>query len=156
MQHHIVADFIKAEGHRVRIETHPENPRCHRVSFKSQGVRYFVGVNEDDPEFLIISVSYVLKKQPPKPDLLALAAKVEAAGKAVKLEFDETGVTVAVEQFFEPPHAFKPVFWRCISAVNSGADSFFRELRHYEQADPEQEAFEAAQRFLAEFPEAAQ
>jgi hypothetical protein len=145
-----MAEFIEDQGHRVKVA--PSDGReCnfHTIEFKSEGLWYYVTVGEDDPEFFLVGLNYSLPDPLPPADLLRrIAHDVCAQHKATKIEVRDARMVATVEQFFETPDGFKPIFWRCVRALGKSAQLFFEQLREATPPDPEREAHEAAERFL--------
>jgi hypothetical protein len=148
--HLAIAEFIEEQGHQTKLSTSDADCRIHSIEFKSKGLRYQVSMSEEDPGFFSVALTYMLPDRAPALGvLLQIAHDVGAAQKATKIEVLGARMIATVEQYFEGEDGFKSIFWRCVNALKSSSQLFFRKLEEaMPSPDPELEAREAAERFL--------
>jgi hypothetical protein len=102
-----------------------------RITFKSEGDRYFVVGYRDDPNFVMIGSGWAL---PPGADLRAAAAAANSLNvrkKFVKTAIweEERDALFTVELCVKTSAEIRPHFGRLLDALRDTAIEFFSEIR---------------------------
>ncbi len=129
-------DLLGEEGYRPHHEVNEEDTARCRVAFKVEGLRYYLYLDEKDPTFFFLSLSYVLGDLPDEPELLleaAGAATRQLKGTKVWVDQEARAVYSNYEWFAEELPSSK-LLERLLSQVSNGADTFFEKAR--EMAKP--------------------
>ncbi len=136
-----LGNWLNDQGHFSEAEFSDEFRAT--VTFKSQGVNYRVLLDEREPSYITVMVSYTLEAVGSATTYTKIACDVMRDMKVVKIEVhaeDGNFVQFAAEQFIAD-YEFAPIFWRCTSNVRTASDNYFRVLR---------ESQLPAQRFIAD------
>lgn len=96
------------------------------VQFRTKDRTYFIQVNDKDSEYFRIVLPNVWPIESDVERLMVYEAvnKANAQTKVAKLHTVGDNVWVGVELFVPTPEAFKAVFVRSLSAIDSGVDNF--------------------------------
>jgi hypothetical protein len=129
-------DFLAEEGFRPHLEVNEEHPERSRIGFKAEGVRYFMYLDESDPTFFNLVLSYRLGDLSDEPELLLEAASAmtrQMKGTKVWVDQEDRAAYFNYEWFAEElPSA--ALFGRLLSQGGSAANGFFEKAR--EMAKP--------------------
>jgi hypothetical protein len=104
---------------------------AYRISFKSEGDRYFVVAYRDDPSFLMIGSGWALPSPIEAIDALTVANVLNVRKKFVKTALweDERDVLFTIELCMDDAEEVRPNFGRLLDVLRDTADEFFAELR---------------------------
>jgi hypothetical protein len=104
---------------------------AYRISFKSEGDRYFVVAYRDDPSFFMIGSGWALPSPVDAHEALAVANVLNVRKKFVKTALweDERDVLFTVELCTDDAEDIRPNFGRLLDVLRDTADEFFSELR---------------------------
>lgn len=101
-----------------------------RLSFKSEGDRYFAVAYRDDTDFLMLGSGWTLPVDVSMERALAIANRMNARKKFVKTALweSERDVLFTVELGLAPPEDFTELFVRLLDALRDTAQEFFAGL----------------------------
>lgn len=121
-------DAIEAEG---LIAEREEDDDAQRISFKSEGDRYFVVAYRNDANFVMIGSGWSLGEHAPLDRALEVANSINARKKFVKVAIweDERNVMFTVELCLEPDADPASYFCRLLDVLREAAAEFFASLR---------------------------
>lgn len=124
-----VADLLAEEGYRPHLEE-PDG-RFRRIDFKAEGARFIVRLNEDDQDFVMISVGFLLDD--PVPDVNAILRAghdVQAEAKVAKFFLDDGGKYYEMQaELFLGGHPLNAQqLERCIYVLKKAAADFYHRL----------------------------
>mgnify|MGYP001552817726 CR=1 FL=1 len=113
------------------LYTREDDEEALRLSFKSEGDRYFVVAYRNDDEFLMVGSGWSLPADAPVDAALIAANRMNARKKFVKTALweDERDVIFTVELFLRDRTAFGDHFLRLLDALQETTTDFFAELR---------------------------
>lgn len=102
-----------------------------RITFKSEGDRYFVVGYRDDPNFVMIGSGWALPPDVELPEARAAANALNVRKKFVKTAIweEERDALFTVELCVENSIEIHPHFGRLLDALRDTALEFFNELR---------------------------
>jgi hypothetical protein len=121
-----VVDLLAEEGYRPHLQE-PDGP-FRRIDFKVDGRRFGVRVDENDPDFVVICLGYLLDEPVPDvPSILRAGHDVQAEAKVVKLFLDPAGKFYELEaELFLGGHPLNAQHLvRSIFALKRAAASFY-------------------------------
>ncbi len=109
--------FLAAEGFRPEVDEDGD------VRFRHEGRTLYLFRDGKDPEYFRVALPGAWECDGPEEESRALAAvnSVNRDLKTVKCVLVDGVVWVSVEQFFDPPEAFRPVFTRLLDVIGSAA-----------------------------------
>lgn len=101
-----------------------------RLSFKSEGDRYFAVAYRDDSDFLMLGSGWTLPAEVTNERALEIANRMNARKKFVKTALweSERDVLFTVELGLAPPEDFTELFVRLLDALRDTAQEFFAAL----------------------------
>ena len=110
-------DFLASEGFRPELDEDGD------IRFRNEGRTLFLFLDDKDPGYFRVALPGAWECESPEEEARALAAvnAVNRDLKAVKCVLVDGVVWVGVEQFLDPPEAFRPVFGRLLDVVGSAA-----------------------------------
>jgi hypothetical protein len=122
-------DFLTKEGYRPSVVVNDENPHHVSVQFKADGRRISVLVDEQDPTFLHVDLSYVLEEGRGHARLLEIANSLNTSLKVVKVTVEQRDKVAhfAVEVLGETLPSGE-VLERLLSLMRSAADQFLERV----------------------------
>ena len=105
-----------------------------RISFKSEGDRYFVIAYRDDAEFLMVGSGWALSPEIPLDRAYAIANNLNARKKFVKTAIweDDRDVLFTIELCLSSFDDFGDHLVRLLEAIRDTAADFFDALRRGE------------------------
>ena len=120
----LYVDFLTEEGYKPTVDSDGD------VRFKKEGMTYFISVHSNDPQYFRIVLPSVWKIEDETERLQALTACEFANSriKVAKMFSVKDHVWVAAELFVNKPEDFKPLFNRCISAIQTGMLSYVTKM----------------------------
>jgi hypothetical protein len=125
-------DLLGEDGYRPRLELNQEEPERSRIFFKSEGTKFNLYLDDRDPTFFNLSLSYVLGDHSGASDLVLLGAANEENRRAkvtkVTLDLDERSACFSMEGFGEEVPS-EAMFERMVRQCSNSADRFFTRLR---------------------------
>ena len=118
-------EYLRLEGYKPDLELNDY------VQFEKGGMGYVLPVSEDADYFVIWSPTGVRVDGALTRDKVERACNRAMADSKVAKAFldDEGDVMLAAELFCDPPEAFKEVFARCLTAIESARGLLFEELK---------------------------
>jgi hypothetical protein len=121
----LYTNFLSAEGFENWVDDDGD------VQFKYNNRTYFVEVNENDPEFFRV-VLFNIWPIESEAEALQVSQACNVVNRQMKCTkaymTDADNVWLAVELFVGKPDAFKPIFQRCLGAIEQGVDTFVEEM----------------------------
>jgi hypothetical protein len=125
-------DLFGEEGYRPHLELHDEHPERSRICFKAEGIKYLLYLDEKDPTFFNLSLSYELGLHAGVPDFLLLKAagdeSRETKGTKVNVDLEERSASFNLEWFSEALPTPK-MLERMVRQLVYSSDRFFTRLR---------------------------
>ena len=117
-------EYLTAEGYRPEVDSDGD------VSFKREGLTYYIIVNEGDAEFFELALPNIhhIESDTDRVDVYAAADYSNAKSKVSKVYMVNDDVWVTAELFVASPGDFKAVFDRVMAAVLNGANNFIEQL----------------------------
>ena len=117
-------DFLESEGMSGTIDGDGD------VQFTYSDRTYFIEVNEDDNEFFRVVLPNIWPIESVQEGLEVVQAcdEVNRSMKCTKAYVTNDDVWIAVELFVGSPTDFKPVFGRCLNAIEQGLETFVEEM----------------------------
>jgi hypothetical protein len=122
---------IEEEG---LLFTRDDDDEALRITFKSEGDRYFVVGYRDDPNFVMIGSGWALAPDVDVPSAVAIANALNVRKKFVKTAIweEESDALFTVELCVEDADEIRPHFGRLLDALRDTATEFFSALGHDE------------------------
>lgn len=117
-------DYLTAEGYRPEVDSDGD------VSFKREGLTYYIIVTETDAEFFEMALPNIhsIVDEPDRTKAYIAADYSNAKSKVSKVYMVNDDVWVTVELFIATPDDFKNVFQRAMSALLNGANNFIEKM----------------------------
>lgn len=121
----IYFEYLKEEGYVPHYDSDGD------IVFKSEGLTYLLFASEDDEAYFRMSLPnfWKIESEEERQRALAVACRVNAELKVVKIYPVEDNVWASVELLFDPPDGFKPVFSRALRIIRHGVDHFATLMR---------------------------
>ena len=118
-------DYLTAEGFKPIVDVDGD------IEFKMEGLTYFIGVNEKDPQFfrIVLANIWPIENDEEREKVLAAANEASANTKVAKVFTVKKNVWVSIELFVGTPDEFKPIFKRSCSALSSAKRTFVDLMR---------------------------
>jgi hypothetical protein len=124
-------DLLGEDGYRPHLELNDDEPAHCRIAFKSEGVKLLLYLDDKDPTFFNLTLTYVLGKFAFAPDFALLAAANQeckrSKGTKVMVDLEDRSASFHIEAFGEelPTTA---MFERMVEQCSYSADGFFQRL----------------------------
>ena len=117
-------DFLRTEGYLPELELDEQ------VVFK-KGNRFYVMVVAEDADYfqIIVPGFWPIENEAERVQARVAAHAANAETKVAKIYFYEDDTWASVQLFCIPPESFKPVFGRCISALEHAVETFVKNMR---------------------------
>lgn len=120
-------DYLTEEGYSPKLDAQGD------VAFKAEGKNYCICVDEkDDMYFQLLFPNFWKIESPAELERARVAAN-SATGmtKTAKIyvRSDNQNVEGVIEMFVVPPESFKPVFKRCMGALQTGVSKFVAKMQ---------------------------
>jgi hypothetical protein len=117
-------DYLTGEGYRPEVDSDGD------VSFKKEGLTYYVIVTETDAEFFELALPNIhhIEDEDGRVAALAAADYSNAKSKVSKVYLVNDDVWVTVELFIASPDDYKDVFERSMAALLNGANNFIEKM----------------------------
>lgn len=119
--------FLKEEGYAPKIDEDGD------LAFKHEGGLYYVFTNEDDPRYFCLNFPGFWSIDSPEElqKALLVANDVTRGTKVVKITINSgrSNTSAGAEIFVEEPEDFKPIFKRCITAIQYAVRQFATKMR---------------------------
>jgi hypothetical protein len=125
-------DRLASEGYRPRLETNEANPGLRRLAFKLEGTLHRLYIDDGDPAFFKLALSYLLGDDANTSSLALLQAanEVNTSTKGTKVTVDfEEGEAFFVIEWFGEELPTTETFARMLSHCSFAAKRFFTRLR---------------------------
>lgn len=121
----IYKDYLAEEGFKPDLDDDGD------VKFKREGKTYFIQINEQDPEFFRIVFPNFWKIEDEGERLKAFRAAEWAnrKTKCCKVFMMQNNMWASIEAFLPKPDDFKPIFMRCLSAMETGVSNFAQNMK---------------------------
>lgn len=115
------ADFLREEGYQPKIDGDGD------VIFKHEGRTYYIDVNDDDKYFQLVFPTFWDIESEEERARVAIAAndatyKTKVAKVVAVRDFKD--VSAYLEVFLTGPEEFKPIFARCLTALQGAVGNF--------------------------------
>lgn len=116
------------------LYTRDDDDEALRITFKSEGDRYFVVGYRDDPNFVMIGSGWSLPSDVDVPGAIAIANALNVRKKFVKTAIweEESDALFTIEMCVETAEEIRPHFGRLLDALRDTATEFFTALGHDE------------------------
>ena len=116
--------YLKTEGYEAWVDSDGD------VQFKHNDRTYFIEVNEGDPEFfrLVLANIWPIESVTEATQVVHAVDVVNRQMKVTKAYVTNDNVWVATELFIESYRDYRPVFPRCLRAIEQGVDTFVEEM----------------------------
>lgn len=100
------------------------------VQFEYNERNYFIETNDGDNEFfrVVLFNIWPIESEQERIQVLAAVNEVNREMKVVKGYTLNDNVWIACELFLGSPEGFKPVWQRCMNAIDSAVDTFVAEM----------------------------
>jgi hypothetical protein len=120
----LYVDFLTEEGYKPTVDSDGD------VMFKKEGLSYFIFPDGNDPQYFRIVLPGIWKIEDETERLHALTACDFATSKTkvAKIITVNEYVRVTAELFVNKPEDFKPLFNRCISAIQTGKSHYVTKM----------------------------
>jgi hypothetical protein len=117
-------DYLTGEGYKPEVDTDGD------ISFKREGLTYYIIVTETDAEFFEMALPNIhrVADEAGRQKAFAAADASNAKSKVSKVYMVGDDVWVTVELFIASPGDFKNVFQRSMSALLNGANNFIEKM----------------------------
>lgn len=117
-------DYLTGEGYRPEVDSDGD------VSFKREGLTYYIIVTESDAEFFEMALPNIhsIESESDRAEAYVAADYSNAKSKVSKVYLVGDDVWVTVELFIATPSDFKNVFQRSVSALLNGANNFIEKM----------------------------
>ncbi|MDR2529673.1 MAG: hypothetical protein LBD04_11785 [Synergistaceae bacterium] len=120
-------EYLKSEGYS------PEVDKDGDVVFKYEGRTYYIGIDDDDPEFFIVVYPnfWEIESDAEKELALEIARKVTDTKKLAKVHLSGQGTNVSVRAgtLLKEPEDFKHVLPRMLNAIAIARQEFVKGMR---------------------------
>ena len=122
---------IEEEG---LIFTRDDDDEALRITFKSEGDRYFVVGYRDDPNFVMVGSGWALAQDSDFAQAVSIANALNVRKKFVKTAIweEESDALFTVELCVDDAEEVRPHFGRLLDALRDTATEFFAALGHDE------------------------
>jgi len=126
---------IEEEG---LLFTRDDDDEALRITFKSEGDRYFVVGYRDDPNFVMIGSGWALPSDSDFANAVSIANALNVRKKFVKTAIweEECDALFTIELCIEDAEEVRPNFGRLLDALRDTATEFFAALGHDEPEAP--------------------
>ena len=116
------------------LYTRDDDDEALRITFKSEGDRYFIVGYRDDPNFVMIGSGWALAPDIDLHDAIAVANALNVRKKFVKTAIweEERDALFTVELCVETSEEIRSNFGRLLDAIRDTAVEFFATLRENE------------------------
>ena len=117
-------DFLKSEGY-------PAEDRGNFIVFKVEGLKYFLDINDDDPEFfrIVFPNFWPIESEEERIKAVQSADYSNAKCKVAKIFTVESNTWATIEVFLSKPEDFKAIFQRALGALQNGVKNFAEHMR---------------------------
>jgi hypothetical protein len=117
--------------------TRDDDDEALRITFKSEGDRYFVVGYRDDPNFVMVGSGWSLPQDVDVPSAIGIANALNVRKKFVKTAIweEESDALFTVELCVESADEIRPNFGRLLDALRDTAAEFFAALGHDEGSE---------------------
>ncbi|MCU7805451.1 MAG: hypothetical protein KZQ96_19845 [Candidatus Thiodiazotropha sp. (ex Lucinoma borealis)] len=118
-------EFLSEEGYRPQIGD------SGLISFNSDGMNYFVLIDENDDQFfrLVVPNFWSIDNEDVRRMVQAAGDDSSASTKVAKIFTVDDNVWAAYESFFSTPEHFKGIFPRALSVLNTSVQNFAARMR---------------------------
>jgi hypothetical protein len=118
------------------LYTRDDDDEALRITFKSEGDRYFIVGYRDDPNFVMIGSGWALAPELPLREASLAANALNVRKKFVKTAIweEEHDALFTVELCVTDAEEIRPHFGRLLDALRDTAVEFFSELHGGEEA----------------------
>lgn len=99
------------------------------ICFRYEGSQMFVGLPDDDAQFVSVYELWSEEFGAKRPDALELANELNGSYKVIKFQLAKHGLAVTGEYFFADVEDFTPLLMRSIQIVRNGSNDFFARYR---------------------------
>lgn len=112
--------FLEEEGYRPRIDDDGD------VIFKCEGRNYIIILDDEDDEFfrIVYPNFWGIESEPELAEVKEAALNATIRVKVAKVFPVGDSTWAEIELFCFPPEAFKPVFRRCLAALQTAVQTF--------------------------------
>lgn len=120
-----------AEYHQIltRQGFTPEVDEDGDILFMFEGMHYVILIDDDEQFFRLVFPNFwPIDDEPERARAIEAALRVTAAVKAAKVFVNGDNLSASIEMFVESPAAVAGVLRRCLSALQSAANSFRKEM----------------------------
>jgi hypothetical protein len=126
---------IEEEG---LLFTRDDDAEALRITFKSEGDRYFVVGYRDDPNFVMIGSGWALASDSDFANVVSVANALNVRKKFVKTAIweEECDALFTIELCVDDAEEIRPHFGRLLDALRDTATEFFAALGHDEPGTP--------------------
>jgi hypothetical protein len=122
-------DFLGEEGYRPVMEDHEDSAAWSRLRFKAEGKKCQTFVDEDDPTFAHVQLSYDLRNVRDQGLLVRIANEINGSLKCAKATVDDDAATVRFNmEWFQEDLPSAQLFERALSQLAAAAAQFFEKL----------------------------
>lgn len=120
----LYVDFLTEEGYKPTVDSDGD------VRFKKEGMTYFISVHSNDPQYfrIVLPSIYKIEDETERLQVLTACDFVNSLTKVAQMFTVKENVWVAAELFVNKPEDFKPLFNRCISAIQTGMLSYVTKM----------------------------
>ncbi|RMF03966.1 MAG: hypothetical protein D6772_01365 [Bacteroidetes bacterium] len=117
-------DFLGEEGYRPEVDGDGD------VRFKSEGLTYFIDVDEGDTEYFAIMLANIYEVESAEERIRALEAcnTVSSTAKVIKGQIINDYIWLTAEVFVPDPRDFKSIFSRTMAALQAAQDTLEENL----------------------------
>jgi len=125
---------IEEEG---LLFTRDDDDEALRITFKSEGDRYFVVGYRDDPNFVMVGSGWALASDMDFAQAVSIANALNVRKKFVKTAIweEESDALFTVELCVDDAEEIRPHFGRLLDALRDTATEFFAALGHDENPE---------------------
>ena len=118
-------DFLRNEGFAPSIDDDGD------VVFKCEGRTYIIWIDEDDEDFfrLVFPSFWPIESEEERLHVLIASQHATSKAKVAKIYMVGDDTWGSIEMFCSPPEAFKPVFRRCIPAIQAAVGAFREKMQ---------------------------
>lgn len=117
--------FLAEKGYQGTVDSDGD------VQFDYEDRTYFLEVNEEDPEFfrLVLFNIWPIESEAESVQVALACDAVNREMKCAKAyRTDSDDVWISVELFVDSPDAFRPIFDRCLNAIEDGVDTLVENM----------------------------
>jgi hypothetical protein len=121
----LYVDYLKGEGYQPEIDGDGD------VRFKSEGRSYFISVDENDDSFFRVCFPnfWPIENEEERVRVHAACDHSNRRSKVAKVFTVRDDVWASLELFVATPEGFKPLFTRCMAALQNGVRNFVDKMR---------------------------